>query len=451
MKIHLLGICGTFMGGIAVLARELGHSVTGSDHNIYPPMSDQLRAHGIRVQDGYSVGHLEPRPDLVVIGNALSRGNPCVEHVLNEGIPYASGPEWLAREVLRGRHVLAVSGTHGKTTGSAMLAWILEAAGQRPGFLIGGVPDNFGDTARLGTGPCFVVEADEYDSAFFDKRSKFVHYRPQTLIINNIEYDHADIFADLEAIRRQFHHLIRTVPGKGQLIVREGDTEIRQVLAQGCWTPVSTFGAGGEWQGHLPGRDAGRFEVRRGGQVLGTVQWGLLGQHNVENALAAIAAAAVAGVDPARSCAALGEFRGVARRLQHLGDPGGVHVYDDFAHHPTAIAATLAALRSRAGAARILAVLEPRSNTMRMGVHRDALPAALAGADEVFVYRPPGVNWDRGSTGAAAAAGRWRVHASVEEIVQSVAAAARSGDNVLIMSNGGFEGIQKRLLARLGA
>lgn len=450
MKIHILGICGTFMGGIAVLARELGHAVTGSDLNIYPPMSDQLHAHGIPVQEGYSVSHLEPRPDLVVIGNALSRGNPCVEHVLNEAIPCASGPEWLAREVLPGRHVLAVSGTHGKTTGSSMLAWILESAGQRPGFLIGGVPGNFGDTARLGTGAGFVVEADEYDSAFFDKRSKFVHYRPQTLIINNIEYDHADIFADLAAIRRQFHHLVRTVPGKGRIIVREGDPEIQQVLAQGCWTPVSTFGAGGEWQGYPLSEDAGRFEVRRSGQAVGTVQWGLLGQHNLENALAAIAAAAAAGVEPARSCASLGEFRGVARRLQHLGDPGGVHVYDDFAHHPTAIAATLAALRSRAGAARILAVLEPRSNTMRMGVHRDALPAALAAADEVFVYRPPGMTWDPGSAGAAST-GRWRVLASVEEIVQSVAGITRSGDNVVIMSNGGFEGIQKRLLARLGA
>jgi UDP-N-acetylmuramate: L-alanyl-gamma-D-glutamyl-meso-diaminopimelate ligase len=450
LKIHILGICGTFMGGIAVLARELGHAVAGSDANVYPPMSDHLRTLGIPVHDGYSARHLEPQPELVIIGNALSRGNACVEHILNEAIPYVSGPEWLAREVLRGRHTLAVSGTHGKTTGSSMLAWILESAGQRPGFLIGGVPRNFAETARLGTGACFVVEADEYDSAFFDKRSKFVHYRPQTLIVNNIEFDHADIFADLAAIRRQFHHLIRTVPGNGRIIVHEGDPEIRQVLAQGCWTPVSTFGAGGEWSGQALSPDAGRFEVRRNGQPVGVVQWHLLGQHNADNALAAIAAAAEAGVEPERSCAALGKFMGVARRLQYLGDPGGVHVYDDFAHHPTAIAATLAALRSRAGTARILAVLEPRSNTMRMGVHRDALPAALAAADEVFVYRPSGMDWDPGVAGGSGT-GRWRVHGSVEEIVCSVAETARSGDNVLVMSNGGFEGIQERLLARLGA
>jgi len=447
MKIHILGICGTFMGGVAKLARELGHDVAGSDQNVYPPMSDQLRALGIPVHYGYSPAHLEPRPDLVIVGNALSRGNACVEHMLNEAIPCASGPEWLAREVLRGRHVLAVSGTHGKTTVSAMLAWILESAGLRPGYLIGGVARNFADSARLGAGSAFVVEADEYDSAFFDKRSKFVHYGPRTLIINNIEYDHADIFADLAAIRRQFHHLIRTVPGRGRILIRQGDPDIQQVLAMGCWTPVSSFGPGGEWTGHPLTADAAHFEVRRNGQPEGMVQWSLLGLHNVENALAAVAAAAEAGVQPGRSCAALGEFLGAARRLQHLGDPGGVHVYDDFAHHPTAIAATLAALRGRAGTARILAVLEPRSNTMRMGVHREALPAALSGADEVFLFLPRGLDW--AADGKADASARWHVHDSVEEIILQLAESARPGDHVLIMSNGGFEGIQKRLLARL--
>jgi UDP-N-acetylmuramate: L-alanyl-gamma-D-glutamyl-meso-diaminopimelate ligase len=449
MRIHILGICGTFMGGVALLARELGHEVAGSDRSVYPPMSEQLRSHGIPVLDGYAVEHLEPAPDLVVIGNALSRGNACVEHVLNRAIPYQSGPEWLAREVLRGRHVLGVSGTHGKTTGSAILAWILEAAGERPGFLVGGVPRNFDATARLGAGSCFVVEADEYDSAFFDKRSKFIHYRPRTLIINNIEYDHADIFADLEAIRRQFHHLVRTVPGHGRLIVRAGDAEIQQVLALGCWTPVSTFGPGGEWTGQPLVADASRFEVRCSGRPVGVVSWQLAGLHNVDNALAAIAAAATAGVDPARSCAALAAFRGVARRLEHLGDPGGVHVYDDFAHHPTAIAATLAALRARAAGARIVAVLEPRSNTMRLGVHRDALPGALAEADAVFLYRPRGLEWKPDD--AATASGRWQVHDSVEAIILGVAGMVRPGDNVVIMSNGGFEGIHGRLIARLGA
>jgi UDP-N-acetylmuramate: L-alanyl-gamma-D-glutamyl-meso-diaminopimelate ligase len=332
-----------------------------------------------------------------------------------------------------------------------MLAWILESAGMRPGFLIGGLPRNFPRSARLGARPCFVVEADEYDSAFFDKRSKFVHYRPRTLIINNIEYDHADIFADLEAIRRQFHHLVRTVPGRGRLIVNGGDPEIRRVLDLGSWTPVSTFGAdNGDWSGRALAADASRFEVQRMGEPVGVVSWPLSGRHNLENGLAAIAAAHEAGVDPAQSCAALCGFLGVARRLQHLGDPGGVHLYDDFAHHPTAIAATLAALRGRVGGSRILAVLEPRSNTMRMGVHREQLPAALAAADEVFLFRPKGLAWKAGGDPAGTAR-RWREFDSVEEIIQSVAATARAGDNVLIMSNGGFEGIQARLLAKLAA
>jgi UDP-N-acetylmuramate: L-alanyl-gamma-D-glutamyl-meso-diaminopimelate ligase len=436
------------MGGLALLARELGHEVTGSDQNVYPPMSDQLRAHDIRVFDGYAAAQLEPAPDLVIVGNALSRGNPCVEYMLNQAIPYVSGPEWLAREVLPGRHVLAVSGTHGKTTGSAILTWILESAGQQPGFLIGGLPRNFTGTARLGAGACFVVEADEYDSAFFDKRSKFVHYRPRTLVINNIEYDHADIFPDLDAIRRQFHHLVRTVPGRGRLIVRANDPEIRGVLDSGCWTPVSTFGNGGDWTGHALNADASRFELHHAGRVLATVNWQLSGSHNLENALAAIAAADSAGIDPAQAAAALGGFLGVARRLQHLGDPGGIHLYDDFAHHPTAIAATLAALRSRVGGSRILAVLEPRSNTMRMGVHRDALPAAVAAADAVFLYRPRGLAW---SLDDVSPTRPWRAYDSVEDIVRSVAGMARAGDNVVIMSNGGFEGIQARLVAALGA
>jgi len=450
MKIHILGICGTFMGGIALLARAGGHEVTGSDANVYPPMSTQLENSGITLTEGYDPAHLEPSPDVVIVGNTLARGNPCVEYLLDRGLPYSSGPQWLAEHILAGRHVLAVSGTHGKTTTTSMLAWILDQAGHCPGYLIGGVAENFGNSARRGEGPCFVVEADEYDTAFFDKRSKFIHYRPRTLVINNLEFDHADIFSDIEDIKREFHRLIRTVPGTGRILYHHGDGHIEATLAMGCWTPASTFGlAGGDWQVTDAAPDYSCFGVVGAGNTVGRVDWDLIGRHNAENALAAIAAAAEAGVDPDRACRALGGFRSVKRRLQRLAEPGGVAVYDDFAHHPTAIRATLEALRARVGAARILAVLEPRSNTMKMGVHRDSLGPALAGADRVLLYRPPGLSWDLAPV-LDALAGKVEVHDEVAAIIEAVAASAAPGDQVLIMSNGGFEDIHARLIARLG-
>ncbi|HCV78657.1 MAG TPA: UDP-N-acetylmuramate:L-alanyl-gamma-D-glutamyl-meso-diaminopimelate ligase, partial [Pseudomonas sp.] len=374
MHIHILGICGTFMGSLAVLAKEAGHRVTGSDANVYPPMSTQLEAQGIELTQGYDPAQLDPAPDLVVIGNALSRGNPAVEYVLDKGLPYVSGPQWLAEHVLQGRWVLAVAGTHGKTTTTSMLAWVLEHAGMSPGFLIGGVPQNFGISARLGGTPFFVVEADEYDSAFFDKRSKFVHYRPRTTILNNLEYDHADIFPDLAAIERQFHHLVRTIPSSGLIIHPTAETALVRVLEMGCWTPVQTTGAGGQWQARLLAEDGSRFEVLFEGQVQGTVNWELTGQHNVANALATLAAARHVGVVPSLGVAALSEFRSVKRRMEKVAEVRGVTVYDDFAHHPTAIATTLQGLRARVGSERIIAVIEPRSNSMKLGAHRDGLP-----------------------------------------------------------------------------
>ncbi|MFV1973984.1 MAG: UDP-N-acetylmuramate:L-alanyl-gamma-D-glutamyl-meso-diaminopimelate ligase, partial [Thiohalobacterales bacterium] len=370
MHIHILGICGTFMGGIAQLARERGIEVSGSDANVYPPMSTQLLDSGIVLQEGYQSGHLEPVPDCVVVGNALSRGNPAVEHVLDTGLVYTSGPQWLAEHILADRWVIAVAGTHGKTSTASLLAWILEHAGLAPGFLIGGVPVNFGVSARLGSGPFFVVEADEYDTAFFDKRSKFVHYRPRTLVLNNLEYEHADIFPDLAAIQRQFHHLVRTVPGNGLIIENADDANLADMLATGCWTPRETFtvnGGSAGWQASLVSADGSCFDVLFNDELQGRVEWEQLGLHNVQNALAAIAAARHAGVPAAQAIAALAEFRGIKRRLEVRGTVNGVTVYDDFAHHPTAIATTLAGLRNRVGAARILLVLEPRSNTMRMG------------------------------------------------------------------------------------
>jgi UDP-N-acetylmuramate: L-alanyl-gamma-D-glutamyl-meso-diaminopimelate ligase len=450
VKIHILGICGTFMGGIALLARAGGHEVTGSDADVYPPMSTQLRDCGISVLPGYDPAHLDPAPDVVIVGNALSRGNPCVEYMLDQGLPYTSGPQWLAQHVLGGRHVLAVAGTHGKTTTTSMLAWILEQAGRSPGYLIGGVAENFGDSARPGEGPFFVVEADEYDTAFFDKRSKFIHYRPRTLIINNLEFDHADIFHDIEDIKREFHRLIRIVPAAGRILYRHGDGHIEATLAMGCWTPTATFAvSGGDWQVKSPEPDYSRFDVVRQGAGVGRVEWALIGRHNAENALAAVAAAAEAGVDPGSACRFLNDFRSVQRRLQRLAEAGGVTVYDDFAHHPTAIRTTLEALRARVGADRILAVLEPRSNTMKMGVHRDTLGPALAGADRVLLYRPPGLSWDLAPV-LDALAGKGEVHDEVSAIVEAVAATAAAGDHVLIMSNGGFEDIHRRLIARLG-
>lgn len=367
MKLHILGICGTFMGGIAALARELGHQVEGSDANIYPPMSDQLAALGIVLKTGYRAAHLDPPPDLVVVGNALSRGSPAIEHLLNEGIPYVSGPQWIGETVLAARHVFAIAGTHGKTTTTSMLAFILDAAGRGPGFLVGGVPENFGVSARLGRGPEFVIEADEYDTAFFDKRSKFVHYHPHVCILNNLEFDHADIFPDVGAIQRQFHHLVRIVPGNGHLIVNAEDSRLAEVLAMGAWTPVTTFGIErGEWRARLMAADGSAFAVIRDSRAIGEVRWNLLGRHNVMNALAALAAADAGGVDAAQAITALGDFRNAKRRMELIGEYAGVRVYDDFAHHPTAIGTTLAGLRAHVGTARILVCMEPRSNSMRL-------------------------------------------------------------------------------------
>jgi UDP-N-acetylmuramate: L-alanyl-gamma-D-glutamyl-meso-diaminopimelate ligase len=450
MRIHILGIGGTFMGGVAVLARALGHSVTGSDAKVYPPMSTQLEAEGITLREGYDPAHLEPAPDLVIIGNALSRGNPAVEHVLDRGIPYTSGAQWVAENVLHGRWVLAVAGTHGKTTTTSMLAWILEYANLKPGFLVGGVPENFGVSARLGDEPFFVIEADEYDTAFFDKRSKFVHYRPRTAILNNLEFDHADIFPDIAAIRRQFHHLVRSVPRSGLLVVNGTDPELAETLKMGCWTPQETFGDKSGWQAELLVPDGSRFRVLFQGKEQGSVEWDLIGTHNVLNALAAIAAARHAGVPAKTGCAALKEFRNVKRRMEVRGTVRGVTVYDDFAHHPTAIHTTLEALRARVGDKRIVAVLEARSNTMRMGVHRAELGPALAGADQVLLCQPAEFPWDINIV-TAALNGRARVFRSVDEIVTVLGQELRADDQVLIMSNGGFDGIHAKLLARLAA
>jgi len=448
MRIHILGIGGTFMGGVAVLARALGHQVTGSDQKVYPPMSTQLEAQGIALNEGYDPRHLEPAPDLVIIGNALSRGNPAVEHVLDRGIPYTSGAQWVAEQVLRDRWVLAVAGTHGKTTTSGMLAWILEYAKLEPGFLIGGVPENFGVSARLGEAPFFVIEADEYDTAFFDKRSKFVHYRPRTAILNNLEFDHADIFPDLAAIQRQFHHLVRTVPKSGLLVANGDDAALAATLEMGCWTPVENFGVAGGWQAEPLSADGSRFRVRLRGVEQGVVEWELIGRHNMLNALAAIAAARHAGVPVATSCAALKEFRNVKRRLELRGTVRGVAVYDDFAHHPTAIRSTLDALRARVGNRRIVAVLEARSNTMRMGVHKDELAPALQAADAVLLYQPADFKWDMAIV-TGPLHGRARVFRTVDEIVAALGQELRPDDQVLIMSNGGFEGIHGKLLAKL--
>jgi len=442
------------MGGIAAIARADGHRVTGSDRNVYPPMSTQLEALGIELIEGYDAAQLDPAPDIVVVGNVMSRGQPVIEALLDRGIPYASGPEWLSREVLRDRWVLAVAGTHGKTTTSSLLAWILEHAGLEPGFLIGGVPANFGTSARLGVKPFFVIEADEYDTAFFDKRAKFVHYHPRTLILNNLEYDHADIYPDVAAIERQFHHLVRTVPGGGRILWNAADARLQETLAMGCWTPRESFASRPVAQAHWTGRPAGGvedfscFEVLEQGRSRGVVRWGLIGAHNMENALAAIAAARHAGVGLEHAIEALRSFAGVARRMQLRGTVKGVSVYDDFAHHPTAIATTLDGLRRRVGSARIIAVLEPRSNTMRMGVHRDELARCLAGADEVWLYTPADLGWDAGAV-LAALGGRGHGRGDVTVLAHDLAQTLRPGDHALIMSNGGFGGLHEKLLAEL--
>ena len=439
--IHILGICGTFMGGIAAIAKQAGYRVTGCDANVYPPMSTQLEAQGIALTEGFGVGQLELRPDVFVIGNVVSRGNPLMEEILNLNLPYVSGPQWLADTLLRDKWVLGVAGTHGKTSTSSMLAWILEHAGLNPSFLIGGVPQNFGVSARLTDSAFFVIEADEYDTAFFDKRSKFVHYRPRTAILNNLEFDHADIFPDLASIETQFHHLVRTVPGNGLVVCNGREESLRRVLQRGCWTPVEMFGSGEGW--NIDAND----RVVLNGVSQGTLEWDLLGEHNRMNALAALAAARHAGVPLAQGLAALSEFKNVKRRMEVRGTVNGITVYDDFAHHPTAIDTTIAGLHRKVGSARILAVLEPRSNTMKLGVMKDALPGSLKDADLVFCYGA-NLGWD--ARGALAPLGeKVVVKDDLNELIEAIATAARSGDHVLVMSNGGFGGIHEKLLNRL--
>ncbi|MBA3563929.1 MAG: UDP-N-acetylmuramate:L-alanyl-gamma-D-glutamyl-meso-diaminopimelate ligase [Gammaproteobacteria bacterium] len=456
MHLHILGICGTFMGGIAALARAAGHRVTGADRNVYPPMSEQLASIGIDIHEGYDPGQLEPAPDCVLVGNVLSRGNPVVEALLDSGVPYTSGPEWLAGNVLAERWVLAVAGTHGKTTTSSILAWILEHAGLDPGFLIGGMPGNFGISARFGSSPFFVIEADEYDTAFFDKRAKFVHYRPRTLALTNLEFDHADIYPDLDAILWQFHQLLRMVPGHGRIVTNAEDANLARLMAMGCWTPVEGFASSrdtdAEWSAGLEKNAPGetRLALSQRGREIGAASWSLAGRHNVENALAAVLAARHAGVSIEVALEALGSFRGIRRRLEVRGKTGGVTVYDDFAHHPTAIRRTLEALRERVGASRIVAVVEPRSNTMKMGVHAHEFAGALEDADRSWVFRPPGTEWD--IEGSLAPLGtRVTICGSVTELLSRLVSSVVAGDHVLIMSNGGFEGLHGRLLDALGA
>jgi UDP-N-acetylmuramate: L-alanyl-gamma-D-glutamyl-meso-diaminopimelate ligase len=445
MHLHILGICGTFMGGIAVLARERGHRVTGSDANVYPPMSTQLAAAGIEVLDGFAADQIALAPDLWVVGNVVTRGNPLVEEILDRGAPFTSGPQWLAEHVLAGRHVLAVAGTHGKTTTTAMLAWILEHAGRAPGFLMGGVPTDFQASARPGASELFVVEADEYDTAFFDKRSKFVHYRARTAILTNLEFDHADIFPDLAAIETQFHHFVRALPRSGLVVANGADAALERVLRRGCWSRLERFDAPDGWTTE-PGPD-GSFEVLWRGEPQGRVGWSLMGDHNRANALAAIAAARHVGVAPGVAIEALNAFRGVKRRMELRGIAGGVAVYDDFAHHPTAIATTLAGLRRKVGAGRILAVLEPRSNTMKLGVMKGELAASLAEADVAFCYTA-NLGWDAAAALAPLGA-RARCSADFDALVAAIVREARRGDCVVVMSNGGFGGIQEKLLGRL--
>lgn len=447
MKIHILGICGTFMGGIALLARERGFTVSGADQNVYPPMSTLLAEQDIELIEGYDSDSLPDDSGSIVIGNVMRRGLDVVERVLNQQLSYTSGPQWLYENILRDRWVLAVAGTHGKTTTASMLAWILEYAGLNPGFLIGGVPENFGVSARSGDSPFFVVEADEYDTAFFDKRSKFVHYHPRTLILNNLEYDHADIFPDLPAIKTQFHHLMRMVPGNGLVVSNGGDDNLQDVLDRGCWTPVENF-AQGDWQAEYLESDGSVFNVMLKGEPCGTVRWDSIGEHNVNNALAAIAAARHAGVPVEHAIAALSEFQGVKRRMQLRGRVNEITVYDDFAHHPTAISTTLAGLRASVGRQRIIAVLEPRSNTMRMGEHKDKLAESLAEADQVYLFQPEGLEWAMESA-IAELGDKAVLLRSVELLVEALVEFARAGDHVLIMSNGGFGGIHEKLLKRL--
>jgi len=446
MHIHILGICGTFMGGVAQLARAAGHRVTGCDAGVYPPMSTQLEASGIELMEGYDASQIALNPDIFVVGNAVSRGNPLLEEILDRGLPYVSGPQWLAEHVLRGKWVLAVAGTHGKTTTSSMLAWILEDAGMAPGFLIGGVPVNFGISARLGETPFFVIEADEYDTAFCDKRSKFVHYQPRTAVLNNLEFDHADIFSDIAAIETQFHHFVRTLPRSGLIVSNAGETSLERVLARGAWTPVERFNAADGWRAE--GDDAsGRLTLCCGRECIGETQWALTGEHNRANAVAALLAARHVGVPFDKGLEALADFANVKRRMEVRGVANGITVYDDFAHHPTAIATTVAGLRRKVGAARILAVLEPRSNTMKLGVMKDQLPASLAEVDLAFCYGA-NLGWDAAAA-LAPMGGRACVEDDLAQLVERVRRVARPGDHVLVMSNGGFGGVHGKLLTAL--
>ena len=439
--IHILGICGTFMGGIAAIAKQSGYRVTGCDANVYPPMSTQLEAQGIELIEGWGIDQLELKPDVFIIGNVVSRGNPLMEEILNRNLPYTSGPQWLADTLLRDKWVLGVAGTHGKTTTSSMLAWILEYAGLNPGFLIGGVPKNFGISARITDSAFFVIEADEYDTAFFDKRSKFVHYHPRTAVLNNLEFDHADIFPDLAAIETQFHHLVRTVPGNGLVVSNGREESLQRVIKRGCWTLVEQFGNEDGW--NITANNA----VTLRGKEQGQLQWDLMGEHNSMNALAALAAARHAGVPVAQGLAALSAFKNVKRRMEMRGTVNGITVYDDFAHHPTAIDTTVAGLRRKVGKARILAVLEPRSNTMKLGVMKDALPDSLKDADLTFCYAG-NLGWD--ARGALAPLGdKAVVKDDLNALIEAIAAVARSGDQILVMSNGGFGGIHEKLLKRL--
>lgn len=446
MHLHILGICGTFMGGIAAIAKQLGHKVTGSDSNVYPPMSTQLESLGIELFEGYDTKQFKNEPDMVLIGNALSRGNKAVEYVLDRNLPYASGPQWLLENVLKDRWVLAVSGTHGKTSTSSMLAWILEYAGLKPGFLIGGIPQNFEVSARLGDSPFFVIEADEYDSAFFDKRSKFVHYRPRTLVMNNLEFDHADIFSNLSDIQKQFNHLLRVVPNTGLVLLPKSDINLRKVLDMGCWTPVQF--TGGDWQVQNSNPQGSEFEVLFKGQVQGKVNWDLMGEHNVNNALMAVAAAKHSGVKSDLAVEALGQFVNVKRRMEVKAIVNGITLYDDFAHHPTAIASTIDGLRAKVGDERILAVLEPRSNTMRMGVHKDTLAASWSNADRVFIFEPSNLTWSIDDLLAQSDVTAM-LYQDINMLVKFIISYAQSGDHILVMSNGSFGGIHDLLIEQL--
>jgi UDP-N-acetylmuramate: L-alanyl-gamma-D-glutamyl-meso-diaminopimelate ligase len=449
MHLHILGACGTFMGGVALLAKRAGHRVSGSDQHTYPPMSTQLKAEGIELYEGYSAAHLDPAPDLVVIGNALSRGNPAVEYVLNSGIDYTSGPRWLGENYLRGRSVIAVAGTHGKTTTASMVAWMLEQAGKSPGFLIGGVPNNFGHSARDGA-EFFVVEADEYDTAFFDKRAKFVHYRPSVAILNNLEFDHADIYPDLQSIQTQFHHLVRTIPGNGTIISNAQDAHLESVLDRGCWSELQRFSLqeGSDWQVQMLKPDGSRLAFFKSGEAIGEVEWNSCGKHNAMNACAAVAACVATGLEPAQAVNSLATFSGVKRRMELLLDHNGIHVYDDFAHHPTAIRLTLEGLRRKVGNRRVLVALEPRSNTMRAGVHIGELGPALVAADHVWLMAGGGIDWDP-QQALRPLEGRGRVVTRSEDLLQQMLDAVQEGDHVVFMSNGGFDSVPARFCDQL--